>query len=380
MECEKNVTCSTQDCQFHKLTSTYIALPLIVAGVISNAVCIFIWKNLMRSARKRNVTCGVYLITIGVTDIGVLTSFFFVDSITHIVKNIHSYNSYNIFYCYIFYPAFMFFTFLSFWLIAGVDTCRLTMVLFPFKMRQSSSRVTNTAIVAIIIYCFGVNVPNFLSFKHIIDVQGVACIRETHLYKRDSFFQYRFYFQCIFLTVFPWSVIVLVNSIMLVTKYTVAAYVPKIRRQGEEMGRLLFVISIWFVCVIFWQCVAQCFYLQGRPGDTTWSSVNSSFAFAKLGMILNSSMKFFIYTVASPTFRTSALSLIQNKKSTYKNKQLSVAMKKNFMKKYRRSKSLNAVVPLPSLKITSADGRSPNLSLHREFKQYRDPNAIRITF
>lgn len=339
----------TKSEMLHYFSSVYITTPMFVFGFITNIISIVLWKRLIKRARNRNISCGVYLVTIAAADTGTITSFFLTDTLRFMVPSITKYHGYNIFFVYIGYPAHMFFTFLSFWLIAGVDTCRLTMVIFPFKLRQAATRVTNTVILMIIVYVFLVNIPNFFAFTTTTTPQGTGCIIYTSLYKLKSFFNYTFWFQCVFLTVFPWSVIILVNIFMLCHKIIIPVYLPEWKRRGKEMGRVLFAVSVWFVAIIFWQCVAQCFFLQKKDEPKEdWEDINRSFAFAKLGLVINSSTKFILYMVASVTFRKSFIHFITNNKSSYMSSPNIELHKKvkDSNKKNKKTRSINAISPL----------------------------------
>lgn len=301
----------------HRFASIYIGTPLCIVGVILNIICVMLWHRLMKHAKKRNTSCGIYLIVISIVDIGTVTTFLFYDSLLYLRPGLIYVHSYNVFYAYVGYPAHMTFMFASFWLIAGVDTCRLTMVLFPVKFRQSSKRMTNTAIVLIILFVIGVNFPNFFAYRASYTAKGVPCRYKTTLFMSDSFTNYVFWFQCVFMTVFPWTVIVIVNFIMQFLEYCFRNNIPPAKRTAAEMGRLLRAISVWFVTIVFVQCAGQCLYLQTTKENEHWDQVDSVTAFAKLGLVFNSSCKPFLFWLASRTFRREVVRMFGNKKSLY---------------------------------------------------------------
>lgn len=303
--------------KLHHIASIYIGTPLCIIGIILNIICVMLWHRLMKHAKKRNTSCGIYLIVISIVDIGTVTTFLFCDILLYLQPGLIHTHSYNMFYAYVGYPTMMAFIFASFWLIAGVDTCRLTMVLFPIKFRQSSMRMTNTAIVLIILFVIGVNFPNFLAYRASYTAEGTPCRYKTTLFMSDSFTNYVFWFQCVFLTAFPWAVIVIVNIIMQILKCCRHDYIPPAKRTAAEMGRLLGAISVWFVTIVFVQCVTQCLYLQTTEENKHWDQVDSVTAFAKLGLVFNSSCKPFLVWLTSRTFRREVVRTFGNTKSLY---------------------------------------------------------------
>ena len=310
----------TQAYQIHHAINIYIAMPLCVIGVIFNVICIVLWNRLMkRAVKKRNITCGIYLTVIAIVDMGALVSFFTSDALLYLWPDlIHSY-SYNVFYAYIGYPAHGGFMFVSFWLIAGVDACRLTMILFPIKFRQSENRMTNTSIMLNVFVVFGVNIPNFFAYRVSHTTQGVPCRYMTSLYLSESFQNYVFWFQCVLMSVCPWFVIITVNLIIKVReRLLLKHYISNtFNRTAAEMGKLLFAVSIWFVSLVLVQCVAQCLYLKTTQKNPHWRHVYSMNAFGKLGQVLNSSGKPFLFLLTSRTFRTAFVRMFRDTKSLY---------------------------------------------------------------
>ena len=75
------------------------------------------------------------------------------------------------------------------------------------------------------------------------------------------------------------------------------------------MTRMLLVVTFAFLLFLAWQCVTQCFWMlgHGKEGNNdktkTWNMVDASFAFAKLGVVFNSSINWFFYCFTSTMFR-----------------------------------------------------------------------------
>lgn len=304
--------------KLNRVTSIFIGTPLCIIGIILNIICVMLWYRLMKHTKKRNTSCGVYLIVISIVDIGAVTTFLFCDILVYLRPELIHSHLYNVIYAYVGHPALIAFTFASYWLIAGVDSCRLTMVLFPIKFRQSSMRMTNTAIVLIILFVIGVNFPNFFAYRASHTADGVPCRYKTTLFMSDSFTNYVFWFQCVFMTALPWVIIVIVNIIMQIVKFCSHSYtIPPAKRTAAEMGKLLCAISVWFVTIVFVQCLTRCFYLQTTKGNKHWDKVDSITAFTKLGLVFNSSCKPFLVYLTSRTFRKEVVRTFCNTKSLY---------------------------------------------------------------
>ena len=328
--------------KYNQISSLFIATPLIAFGFIGNLVNIVIWQKLIARAIKRNTTCGLYLKAIAFVDIGLLVSLLLTDSLTYIKPDIYRNYHYNWFYSYVGYPFFMFFTSLSFWLVASVDLCRLSIVLLPIKLRQEANYITKKAIITVTVFCFIVMLPDFFAFQPIKNVAGTPCLVASELYLSESFFNYRFWFQCILMMSIPWVIIIACNLII-VSKTIRSEKLKKMR--SYEMGRLLFGVSVLFVTVISWQCVNQCLWMKNAHHTQT----SSPFAFGKLGLVLNCSCKLPLYLTVSKTYRRTFIRTFKDPKRRYC-KTYHPDMK--FIKRHRKSiacikrTSLNAVLPI----------------------------------
>ena len=83
----------------------------------------------------------------------------------------------------------------------------------------------------------------------------------------------------------------------------------KYDRRERQMTRMLLVVTFAFLLFLAWQCVTQCFWMLGHGKEVdndktkTWNMVDASFAFAKLGVVFNSSMNCLFYCFTSSMFR-----------------------------------------------------------------------------
>ena len=329
---------------YYRMSSVYIGTPLIVFGLITNCINIIIWSKLIERAIKRNTTCGVYLKIMAYVDNLFLVSYFLIESVPNMVTNIFRKSYvYGFIYGYLAFPMFMYATFLTFWLFAGVVVCRLGIVILPLKLRQDSTFLAKVAIILVGLFCFVVNVPNFFAFQPVHIAPNKICLRLSNVYQTPSYFKYRFWFQCVFLTLLPWVCIVTCNMVIIIIELRRHITHPLKSRRGKEMGQVLFSLSSWFFITILWQCIAQCFWLLKPRGK----NINYSFAFGGLGMVFNSSTKLLIYLISSATFRRTLKHLFMGSKSSYKQNihpNIKI-LREQHCKKNDKWKSLNAIQP-----------------------------------
>ena len=73
------------------------------------------------------------------------------------------------------------------------------------------------------------------------------------------------------------------------------------------MTRTLLVITFSFLVLLAWQCVSQCFWMQGygkgENHSRTWETVDKNFAFGKMGVIINSSLNCLLYCMTGSMFK-----------------------------------------------------------------------------
>ena len=89
-------------------------------------------------------------------------------------------------------------------------------------------------------------------------------------------------------------------------------------RQDRQMSVVLLTITFSFLVFLAWQCITQCFYMlgYGKNGNSmnVWHLVDASYAFASLGVVINSSINFFLYCLSGSQFRRELILLFCTKK------------------------------------------------------------------
>ena len=270
----------------------------------------------MKTKRTGGTATGIYLITLGIVDSGLLFFFLLTDSIptnSPAVKKSYAYAS---FFSYFGYPIFFFFVVASIWIMIGVTVTRFIMVKFPVKAKDwCSSRRAYFGIAATLTAIFIINVPHFFSYRP-VKVKGGHTFKLTEYGSSESAQMYEFWVHCMFMVLVPWATIAILNAIIIHsmlsrTKYMqsldkTASSKPERNKQDRQMTRVLLTITFTFLFLLAMQCITQCFFMLGfgKP-TTTWdqNAVNLAFAFAKMGVVINSAINCFLYCFTGSVFR-----------------------------------------------------------------------------
>ena len=81
------------------------------------------------------------------------------------------------------------------------------------------------------------------------------------------------------------------------------------------MTTMLLVVTFSFLVLLAWQCITQCFWMEyGREVDEgfIWLMVDGAFAFAKLGVVINSAINVFLYCLSGRIFRKELCKMISS--------------------------------------------------------------------
>lgn len=81
---------------------------------------------------------------------------------------------------------------------------------------------------------------------------------------------------------------------------------PVHMRRERQITKMLLAATFTFLFLLLWQCITQCFWLRFGKHDldnTQWQIIDNSYAVAKLGAIINASVNWCLYCVASSMFR-----------------------------------------------------------------------------
>eukprot|EP00794_Sanderia_malayensis_P019594 gene19594-21522_t len=319
------------------ITLVPISIPVCILGLIGNILSIFVWRRFIKKKIGSSQTSSVYFIALGAVDSGLLIFFFLTNSLKELGGDdstggqrsfIDTY-AYNWFFSYVGFPVFFFFIVASIWVTVGLTVNRFIVVRFPVQARNYCSvKRTYVAIAAILAFCFIINFPHFFNYAPGCDDTGpVTADRrcshwasvDTAYAKRGSAVQYEFWVHCMFLVLAPWATIAVLNAWIIVTLLRSTKgfkqlhehdndnkAVDQRKKQDRQITKVLLTVTFAFLILLAWQCINQCFFML-KVGKNThpdnWKLVESTYDFARLGVVLNSSINCFLYCFSGSTFR-----------------------------------------------------------------------------
>jgi len=199
----------------HWLCSVPIGITLVLLGVTGNIISIIVWFRLNRSKSRRNKSTALYFIVLAFCDISLLVFFFLHDSLPSAVRSIKTTFSFAILYSWFFFPMFFFSLVSSIFMIVGVTVNRYVMIAFPTKVQifYSNTRSKN-GILGIFTFAFFANLPHFFNF-HAVGKKGEYQITPTEYGSSQLSISYEFWAHCIALVLAPWSVIAVLNVLII---------------------------------------------------------------------------------------------------------------------------------------------------------------------
>ncbi|XP_056021925.1 FMRFamide receptor-like isoform X2 [Ostrea edulis] len=288
--------------KMHWVTSSIVALIFVVIGIGGNVLSLIIWsKTSMRSST------GTYLIFQAIADVSVLVFFVLYDSIGQINPDILGQKSYGEFYAYFGYPFFFLSVIVSIWMLVGVTVDRYIQVCWPHKSQDfcSQHRVFLGGGI-IFLLCFIINIPHFKTYEPLDTPMDGKAFSLTEYGQSEGSTNYEFWVHCMFLVLAPWLSIFTLNILILRRVFTSnrksMLKKEKTRKAETQLTRLLLTVTFTFLVLIIFQCVTQCFFML-KPKDVDYRMVSEAFSIAKLGVVINSSVNFFLYCLSGRKFR-----------------------------------------------------------------------------
>lgn len=127
---------------------------------------------------------------------------------------------------------------------------------------------------------------------------------------------YEFWVHCMFLVLAPWATIFVLNMLIIqrVTKINRqmgakrgSSGKEKAKKSEAQMTRLLLTVTFTFLVLIAFQCITQCFFMLKEGNHRI---VSEAFSIAKLGIVINSSINFFLYCLSARRFRKELAALV----------------------------------------------------------------------
>ncbi|XP_066918929.1 FMRFamide receptor-like isoform X1 [Clytia hemisphaerica] len=310
----------------HWICSVPIGITISLIGLIGNVISVIIWFHLNQSKSRRNKSTAQYFISLAFCDSALLLFFLLHDSLPSLVSTIKSNYYYAATWCWFLFPMFFFALVCSIWVVVGVTINRYIMIAFPTKVQiiYSDTR-SKIGIFGITLFAFLVNLPHFFTYHAVKDGEnGDYKITHTEYGASEASTNYEFWAHCIALVLGPWVVIAILNGLIIkILKNQMKKFTKekptKQMRQEQQMTRTLLFITFSFLILLAWQCVTQCFWMlgygKGHANQNIWTTVDKSFAFAKLGVIINSSINWIFYCFTCSLFRKETRKFLGLRKS-----------------------------------------------------------------
>lgn len=305
----------------HWISSVPLGVTISLIGLLGNAISVYIWYRILKKKIDSGSSTSLYLIALGITDCFLLFLFLLTNSLPSGTPEIlHSY-AYAAFYSYIGFPFLYFFIVSSIWLLVGVTLSRFVIVKAPLKARGWCTPFrTLLGICLIFVSSFVVNMPHFFNYRPGM-VNGTYHILETVYSKTGASERYEFWIHCMLLVLLPWFGLFALNGSIIWSMRQRAARSTKIFasdsdkkqervKQQHQITKMLLFVTFAFIFLLGWQCVTQCLWMIGYSQmDKNWSIIDQSFAFAKLGIVINSSINWLLYCLTGSAFRNEILKL-----------------------------------------------------------------------
>lgn len=299
----------------HWYSSVVAGTILVVIGLIGNILSIIVWNR-----RSLKSSTGTYLIAQAVADIGLLLFFFFTDSIVMMIPEIKQQYSYGVFFSYIGYPVFFLFVIISIWTTVGVTVDRYIQVCwFMHSKSMCSIKRALHGVGIISLLCFVVNIPHFCTYHPVQERNATDdAYAYTEFGKGHGSQNYEFWVHCMFLVLVPWLSILVMNVMIIRQVLKTGAKMSdrksvyskeKSKKAENQLTTLLLTVTFTFLFLIALQCITQCFFML-KPGQVNNELVDEAFAIAKLGIIINSTINFFLYCLSGRRFRKELCSVM----------------------------------------------------------------------
>jgi len=306
----------------YEITSGEIGLTIATVGLLGNIFSIIIWSRISNRPRNgkgdQTPACAAYFLAMAVIDSGLLVSFIAGDSLPVFLPVLKKSFTYAWLYSFVISPLLYFFIFSSIWIVVVVTIHRLIFVMYG---KTFSFKKNIIAIILINIVGFLPNIPQFFHFRPVFifennKTEGYWTYNSTDFANSQPFIDYIFWFHCIFISLLPLILILILNTLLLhnINKSNDSVFKcisnndkGSRMKKSRKMTITILTVTTSFLILLLWQCIAQCFWLLGYhqddPDKTIWNMVDASYAVSRLGIIIHSSINCPLYYVSGPIFR-----------------------------------------------------------------------------
>ncbi|XP_052796146.1 FMRFamide receptor-like [Mya arenaria] len=285
------------------VTSVYVGIIFVIFGVVGNVLSIIVWRR----PRMRSST-GTYLTGQAVADLCLLIFFFLLNSLQKIAPSVMASSAYGEFFAYIGYPFFFLFVVCSIWFTVGVTVDRYIQVCWITRAKDMcNERRARMGLGVITLLCFIINAPHFATYEHVTGAN--PSFRATEYGSGKGSQNYEFWIHCMILVLVPWATIFTLNMLIIHRVTSMNRQMDskrgssgkdKTRKSEAQLTRLLLTITFTFLVLIAFQCITQCFFMLKAGNHRI---VAEAFSIAQLGIVINSSINFFLYCLSGKRFR-----------------------------------------------------------------------------
>ncbi|WAQ98994.1 FMAR-like protein [Mya arenaria] len=260
------------------VTSVYVGIIFVIFGVVGNVLSIIVWRR----PRMRSST-GTYLTGQAVADLCLLIFFFLLNSLQKIAPSVMASSAYGEFFAYIGYPFFFLFVVCSIWFTVGVTVDR-------YIQDMCNERRARMGLGVITLLCFIINAPHFATYEHVTGAN--PSFRATEYGSGKGSQNYEFWIHCMILVLVPWATIFTLNMLIIHRVTSMNRQMDskrgssgkdKTRKSEAQLTRLLLTITFTFL--------------------GNHRIVAEAFSIAQLGIVINSSINFFLYCLSGKRFR-----------------------------------------------------------------------------
>ncbi|XP_052278765.1 probable G-protein coupled receptor 139 [Dreissena polymorpha] len=294
---------------------TVFQIVMVCFGIVGNVLSMAVW-----SRKSMRSSTGIYFFGHSFVNIGFLSSFFITHGIADLLPNVALASPYGAFFAYAGFPMCHIFAVCSIWFTVGVNVDRYMQVCWINKAKKWCSLTKSLAHIGKIA-AFGVvvNVPHFLMYE----ISPVEERNATDVaYRLTSFGEsglaeaYDLWLHCLALVVIPWILIFTLNILIILRVKDVGKKVfhnamlhvrEKTRRFENQLTGTLIFVSFTFLILTLLQCASQCVYMMDKRKHVVYAEL---FSFAQLGLVLYTSVNFFLYCLSSKRFRVELQDLL----------------------------------------------------------------------
>jgi len=334
----------------HWAFSVPVGIVISIFGLIGNVLSVMVWRRILKKNFGRNRSTALYMVALSIADMSLLFFFLTHDSLPNLFKSLKSTMSFCNYFAYIGFPFFFLSIVASIWLLVCVSVNRFILVNFPIKAKvYCSAARAYLGMGLTVACCFAINLPHFFNYSpKPANGNTTTCLTPSDYGKSSGSINYEFWVHCIFLVLAPWASIAFCNAgiIYALQKRTkkLAKKFSKSKGDSEhdkQMTRMLLTVTFTFLVLLAWQCITQCFYMlkYDNMKGPRWDAVDQSFAVAKLGVVINSSINFILYSCSGSVFR----------------KELFAMFGKEVGIKYKSNSSTNTGTKLTNESFTGSD-------------------------